>query len=66
MVCRDQACCKGTSWLIGSPKVVVINANHPDVDAIERTNQILKHGYVPVDAILEVTEVEKIVEEERV
>lgn len=41
---------------IGSPKVVVIDAKHPGVDAIKRTNQTLKYGYVPVDAILEVVE----------
>lgn len=47
---------------IGTPKVVVIDAKHPDVDAIERTNQILKHGYVPVDAILEVVELKEVAE----
>ena len=41
---------------IGSPKVVVIDAKHPDIDAIARTNQTLKHGYVPINAILEVVE----------
>lgn len=42
--------------VIGVPKVVVINAKHPSIGGLARTNQTTKSGLVPPDAIVEIKE----------